>query len=186
MGAVHGVALAALVAIASMPNAGCVVVSLFPLYEGAGLEEPTLVGSWRNEDEGVSLDVVAAEWRSYAVTWREPSGTYKGRAYLTRVAGDLFADVTAPPGEDRGPFLVPVHGWCRVQIAGDNLSLGALDHDWIANPARLASAPGARLDARGNVLLTAPTPSLRAWLARQARRPGAFAAPVALIRVSPQ
>jgi hypothetical protein len=157
---------------------------LFPLYEEGDIEsEPALVGSWRNEDDRISLEIAAAEWGSYAVTWRQASTTYPGRMYLTRVAGDLFADVTAPPGEDRGPFLVVVHWWCRVQLDGDRLTIQPLDHDWLSGPTGRQVAPVARADERGDLLLTGGTASLRRWLARHARRTGVLDAPITFQRV---
>jgi hypothetical protein len=187
VGALQHTAVAALVAFLCLPTSGCLVVSLFPLYDEASVEcEPAIVGSWRNEDDRISLDVVAAQWRSYAVTWREASGTYKGHAYLTRIGGDLFADVTAPPGEDRGPVIVVVHGWCRVRLAGERLLVEALDYESLASPTQRRLAPGAIFDERDNILLTGDTASLRRWLTRTGRRPGVYAAPVVFTRVSPR
>ena len=148
---------------------GCLVLSLHPAYDDDSIAwNPDLIGSWRDADDASTLTISAAEWRSYRVEYEHPSEKGALTGYLTIVGDDRYLDVTPVRGEDRGSFLLPVHCVLRVALDGDTLTLTPLAYDVLAARLRSgrAAAPGlaAVLDDKQNVLITAPTAQLRAWL----------------------
>lgn len=146
---------------------GCLVLSLQPVYDDDWIAwDPSLVGTWYDADDHVTLQIEAAEWRSYRVQYDHPSEKGELTAYLTTIADDHYLDVTPLRGQDHGSFLIPVHGVLHVQLDGDQLELRALSYDWFSARLKARTSPGIAtvFDQKQNAVLTAPTVRLRSWL----------------------
>lgn len=161
--------LAAMFVAAACALQGCLVLSLQPAYDDESIAwDPALVGDWRDADDVSTIHVEAAEWRSYKIHYEHPSEKGDLTAYLTIVGDDRYIDVTPVRGTDWGSFLLPAHGVLRIVLEGDTLTLTPLSYDALSTRLRSgrAAAPGlsAVMDQKQNVLITSPTPQLRAWL----------------------
>ncbi len=73
------------------------------------------------------------------------------------------------PGRPLDPvtLFIPAHVAVRVQVLGDTLTVTGLDDDWFLHESGQGRLTRLRpsLDSRKNVVLTADTAALRAWLA---------------------
>jgi hypothetical protein len=147
---------------------GCLVLSLHPAYDDRTIAwDPTLLGSWLDADDKVTMDVERSEWKSYRITYVHPVETATVTGHLTMIGDARYLDVMPARGEDRGSFLVPAHAILRVRLESDRLELTPLSYDWFAG--RLGSrAPIAGLsavkDQKDNALIVSPTSRLRGWL----------------------
>jgi hypothetical protein len=179
---VRVVRVAVLLALA-LSSTACLVVSLQPVYEPETIAfEPSLVGTWASDEDGVTLTIERAEWHSYHLALADNDKITRLSARLTRVGGELqLLDITPLDGTDIDPFQLPVHGIFRVTLEDDTLTVANLDYDhFYALAAR--GETGLALDGRKNVVLTMPTPDLRRWLQQHAGDAGLFSAPSALKR----
>lgn len=178
------VRLAAAVVIALLSSA-CLVVSLHPVYEPETIGfNPSLLGTWRGDDEDVSVTFERAEWHSYHVTFIERDDHVHLSARLTRVGPRTFLDVSPRDGADVPALVLPVHAVYRVDLPEDgSLRLAGLNYEVLERRARSGTAglPVA-IDARGNVVITAGTAELREWLAAHGADDELFDEPAALTR----
>jgi hypothetical protein len=176
--------------VAAASASGCLVVGVSPLYDGETIGwDPALVGSWRDEDDNVTIDIEADEWRSYRIHYVHPIETGDLTAYITRVGDDRYIDVTPVRGKDPGSFLVPIHALLRLRLDGDSLEVTPLSYDWFEDRLRTGSVPAglsAAVDARSNVLVLSSTEALRNWLRRQLADGAMFGAPAVFTRVKRQ
>lgn len=161
--------------LATLP--GCLVVSLSPIYDEGTIDfDEALLGVWDNEDDRVTLEVTKREWKSYGIVWRDGFGAQEFTGHLTRIGKNRIVDVTPANGVDRGALVIPAHGFCRIALDGDTLSVEPLDYDFLSAPAQRFLLPTAQsaMDERQNLVLTASTMNLRNWMQRQASRPRVF------------
>jgi hypothetical protein len=156
-----------LLALIAAATSGCLVLALHPAYDDASLAwDPTLVGTWVNEEDRVTVTIDRGEWRSYRIEYEHPIEKGVLTGYLT-VDGDRFyLDLSPLRGEDHGSFLVPVHAIVRLERDGDALTVQALDYDRVAMAAKKGGLPGLTLtmDQKQNALVTEGTAGLRKWL----------------------
>jgi hypothetical protein len=167
-------------------SSGCLVLDLHPAYDDESIGfNPALIGYWEDPDDRVSLQIERAEWRSYRIHYVHPIDTGDVTAYMTAVDDVRYLDVMPARGQDRGPFLVPVHAVLRVQLDQDRLELTPLSFDWFFDGRRNGTrVPGLNvvLDERENILIASPAAELRAWLRRQAPDGPMFGASAVFIR----
>jgi hypothetical protein len=179
-----------LVLAASATVAGCLVVSVHPVYDQDTIRwDPALVGSWRDADDDVTIDIEADEWRSYRIHYVHPIETGDLSAYLTIVGDDRYVDLTPVRGKDHGSFLVPVHASVRVRLDGDSLEVTPLSYDWFADRARSRSGVvglSFAFDQKSNVLILSATDALRAWVRRQPADGPTFGASAVFTRIKRQ
>jgi hypothetical protein len=165
----------------------CLVLNVNPLYDDDTLTwEPDLVGAWHNVEDKSSMQVGRGEWKSYSIRYVHPIETGHLTGYLTTVGDSRYLDVMPSRGEDRGAFLVPVHGLFRMRLAGDSLELTPLSYDWMAERLEGGSpTPGLdiALDQKENALIVSPTARLRAWLRRQDPAGAVFGAGATFTRI---
>ncbi|MBP1634166.1 MAG: hypothetical protein H6Q10_740 [Acidobacteria bacterium] len=165
--------LAALAAplLAAALSSGCLVVGLHPFYDESAIEfDEALVGVWENAEDKAELRVERGQWRSYRIAYAEDGSTETFTGYLTRVGPVRLLDLSPFKVPEGTSLLAPVHLPVRVQLLGDSLSLALLDYDWFraeVERGRLA-ALGAARGEDGNVVFTAPTAGVRAWMATHA------------------
>lgn len=175
-------ALAALL-FAAWISSGCLVLSLQPAYDADSVAfSDALVGSWTNAEDQTRAVIERGEWRSYKVTYSDRFASRGLQGNLTTIGGAPFLDLTEQRGNDPGPFLVPVHGIFRIDVAGDTLTVTPFDYNWFSRAmtdrtlARLTAA----FDDRRNAVIASPTAEFRRWLARAPQ--DAFAAPMTFTR----
>jgi hypothetical protein len=161
--------------------AGC-VPSLHPLYtEQDGAFEPDLLGSW-DDEEGRPAFEFARAGPGYDALYRAGQEPARFEGRLVRLGERTFLDLF-PQMEHSGmndllaAHLVAAHVFFRVEVSSAELKLSALDPVWTAE--LLEKDPGAlRHETRGDlVLLTAPTPELRAFVEKHGGDEAAFPGP---------
>jgi hypothetical protein len=176
--------LIALAILAGSP--ACLVLSLNPAYDDDTIAwDPQLVGKWHDADDKSSIVIERGEWRSYRVHYEHPTETGDLTAYLTIVGNDRYLDVMPARGQDRGSFLIPVHGLLRVRLDENRLELTPLSFDWFFDRLRLAKPIAgltAVVDQKENALIVSPTERLRSWLRTQVTEDGVFGAPATFTR----
>jgi hypothetical protein len=176
---------AAAAAWAALLCAGCLVVSTQPFYDSSSLEfEDGLIGRWESAEDKTVITVERGEWKSYKVTYPARSGPVVYTGYLARVGDSRVFDLTPAHSVDPASLLIPAHLAVRLQLLGDTLTVTGLDYDWFfreVDQGRLARLRPV-LDSRKNVVLTADTAGLRAWIAAQARGGDMFADEVRFVR----
>jgi len=161
-----------LVLLLTLGSAGCLVTSLQPFYDDASIEfDEALVGDWENAEDHTRIQVDRAEWKSYKIRYASPSGPVVLTGFLTRVGEGRVLDLTPGRPLDSAALFIPAHVALRVQVLGDTLTVTGLDYDWFLHETDQGRLTKLRptLDSRKNVVLTADTAALRAWLAAQAR-----------------
>ena len=170
----------AVAAIALAGTEGCLVLSLNPLYDDDSIGwDPALIGSWRDADDNVSLEIQADEWRSYRIHYVHPIETGDLTGYLTTVGDHRYLDVMPLRGKDYGSFLAPVHATLRVRLDGDTLEVVPLSYDWFSERSRRGRIAGLSnvFDQKQNALITSPTVPFRNWLRVQPADGAVFGAP---------
>jgi hypothetical protein len=157
-----------LVPLLLLPLAGCLVVTLHPVYDKATVEfDEALVGTWVNSEEGHALTIAHGAWKAYDVSSDDDGDVMRFTGHLTTIASRPVLDLTREAGQDSPPGTVRVHLPFLVERQGDTLVLRPLNHEWFkARAGRPETAGvGASLDSEDNVLLARPTPEVRSWLA---------------------
>jgi hypothetical protein len=150
---------------------GCLVLSLNPIYDEESIGwDQNLLGSWQNAEDNTSIDVERGEWKSYRVRYVHPieSGSLTG--YLTSIGDDRFLDVMPARGEDRGSFLIPVHGFVKLRLEGDRLEITPLSYDWFSDRVRTSqriAGLSVVIDQKENALIASSTAVLRSWVRAQ-------------------
>jgi hypothetical protein len=172
---------------------GCWQKSLNAFYTPADVvPEPKIVGVWQQvDDEGKRKEQI----------WTFTEGTEKGynlkfknneemlhyEAHIFKFDGQRFMDIVAADG---GLSTIPAHHLFMVLNAETNLQMRMLNLDWMQkqlhqNPASLAHViiidPAHRDDReKDEIVLTADTKALQAFLRRHANDPELFTGPVKL------
>lgn len=164
-------------------SSDCLVLSLQPAYDADSVAfSEALVGTWTNAEDQTRAVIERGEWRSYKVTFTDRFSSRALQGNLTTIGETSYLDLTEPRGSDPGPFLVPVHGLFRIDIAADTLSASPFDYNWFSRAltdrtlARLTAA----FDDRRNAIIASTTADLRRWLARAPQ--DAFGAPMTFTR----
>ncbi len=176
--------LAVLLALACV-SSGCLVTSLQPIYDDTSLEvDETLAGTWQGQEQGATVVVERAEWKSYRITYTVKTTSYAFVGYLTKIGEALFLDLTPAHGLEAGPLMIPAHGVCRLQHDGDTVTISVLDYDWFtaAIKAKKIAALEGTLDSRQNLLVTSKTEALRAWLSKNLKTADVFREPITFTR----
>ncbi len=163
---------------------GCMVTSVSPVVAKGDRElDARLVGSWRNDEDQESAVITAAD-SEYAVVYREQNGKagrFLGR--LGRAGAYRVLDLT--PDEDPGlnasdaykALLLPLHTFLIVDSLGSELHVRALQPDSVESFLEGEPTAIAHVNLESGIVLTAPTPELKAFVERFAARPGALGRP---------
>jgi len=171
------------ISVIALIASACLVVSLQPAYDDSSLTwDPTLVGTWKNDEDETALDIEAAEWHSYKVVLHSAHDTFTLTGHLTQVGDRTLLDLMPQAGVDSAALLLPVHAVFRVEHAADGLTIAALDYDQLRQRVLKGDLPNAVIDERKNVVLTGDTSQFRAWLKLPGSKGPVFAEPVHLTR----
>ncbi len=168
--------------------AGCLVLSLDRFYDDLSISvDERLIGTWRNDDDDVTVTVERSDWRAYRVKYEQTIEAGALTAYLFRAGDRMFVDLTPVRGQDFGSFAVPVHAVLMVTLDSDELRVSPLSYDWFDSGLRQQQLPEGLAPVRaerGQILLSAGPAALEAWLAGLPPDAPAFG-PVTIFRRRP-
>jgi hypothetical protein len=176
-------------ALAAMTWLSC-VVSLLPLFDdGYLVSEPGLLGTWKVADDADTWTFEKAEGMEYLLTQSQaeydseesagsetpskkvPGDTARFRARLGRLGAGLFLDLI--PTEQGNPevrndlynaHMVPGHTLARVWLDKDSLRIVFLDEDWLTDAVKDGRIAVTHVEAKGWLVLTAPTSGLQTFI----------------------
>ncbi len=165
-------------------STGCVVQSMHPLYtEQDVVFDPNLVGLW-SDGSGESVEFSKLGENEYQVVSKDSSeqgvetATWVG--HLVKIEGSLFMDLFPKEPDIPNPNLayrshfVPVHSFVHVIQIEPTLQFRTLDFDWLHkitkdNPQAIRHEKIGR-----DIILTASTKELQAFLLKHLKTEGAF------------
>lgn len=145
---------------------GCTVRSLQPLYtEKDPIFEPQLLGMWVEEGDKSDDLLIFQKYEENAYTVRVGDlPELKGR--LMKLEGQMFLDLT--PAKADGAFNIPGHLFVRIRLNGDTMQTALLDSDWAEHAADAGTLGLSHLRIGSEVVLTASSKELQAFVARHA------------------
>src|SRR6266542_4492658 len=146
---------------------GCApVASLYPLASGDDTAplDSAYFGAWKACEDKDLWKIEASGDRAYSYRQLDP-GDSKGRFRLVDVGGQWFADIEPDGG------IIPGHLLAKIRLEGDILYMAFLKETAVikALPHETVGSGDDR-----QVVLTAPTPSLREFLMAARHQAGAF------------
>lgn len=165
--------------------AGC-IRSLHPIYTEQDIVfEPGLIGRWDDDGDAV-WSFSKGDGNSYNLVITDDEGNRDPFvAYLVKIEENLFMDLL-PEAQDSKErkvsdfyefHFLPVHTFYYVKQIGPAFQMCAPDPDWLKK--LLAEQPGAiqheKID--NEILFTAPTKDLQAFLIKHLHDEGAFGEP---------
>lgn len=141
---------------------------------------PGLAGRWASEgDEPFGFTLGESDGDYVLTPTREEGAGRPIAVRLGRVAGTLYWDATALPGEDRESLreqhLLPLHSIARVRLEGDCLVVTPLRSDWVKSALADGSLETPHVEIEGEPLLTGSTAELQQLLLTHGGDEGAFA-----------
>jgi hypothetical protein len=147
-------------------STGCLVGSLHPVYDDEAIVfEEALIGTWANKESEVSVAVERGEWRSYRVAYTDRFGTTKFTGHLARVGPARFLNIRPEDGLERPAFLVVANGVLQIEIEPGRVRVREPEYGSVLTRLNAGKLDlDAATDLKQNVIVTAPTPKLRAWL----------------------
>lgn len=179
----------ALAAGALLLLAGC-IPSLHPFYTARDLAfDPLLLGTWVPQDEKQTWAFSAHEPDAYRLVYTDDKGRAgRFKVRLLRLEGKTFLDLypADPPGELNEYYkahLVKAHTFLHVrELARSRLELAGLSFGWLDR--QLKAEPGAIAHERrnGQVVFTADTRALQAFVLKHLGTRDAFGKPLVLAR----
>lgn len=183
--------------------AGCIPTSINPLYSEKDLIfEPLLVGVWKDKDESKESWTFekAGEKQYRLITTENDGSTGEFKVHALKLGGALFLDLfpdgcgvkdTTCTGYYQA-HLQPMHSFLKVsQLDPTTLQLSSMDLKWLAeflkeNPKAIAHETLRADKDDEQIILTAPTSDLQAFMVKHLKTPKAFGdEPSTLKRVKP-
>jgi len=180
--------------LAAMTSLSC-VVSLLPLFDdGYLVSEPGLLGTWKLANGADTWSFEKAEGMEYLLTQSQveydqeypeskkvPGDTARFRARLGRLGEGLFLDLT--PAEKDNPevrndlynaHMVPGHTLARIWLDQDSLRIVFLDEEWLTEAIKDGRIVLTHVEAKGWLVLTAPTSGLQTFILKYGEDKKAF------------
>ena len=153
----------------------CDTLSLQPLSSetAKATAERAVIGSWKNSEDATVWIVTENSPAVYSVV-QQGKSTDLLEVRLTRIGQVLLADFQ-PAGQEF--CQIPGHLFGRVQVNGSKMQLAWVDFKWLERQIQPQSFPGHQFAAFGednNLILTASTAELRAYLEKVAKMSKAF------------
>lgn len=163
--------LAVLAGVAGMT--GCAPsVAIHPLYSAQDLvSDPALEGSWTARAGEVWRIQKSGDAYDVAVVQGDSTDASTFRVHLLRLGGYEFVDVAAKSDPDIG---VAGHMFGKIRIDGDDLYVAMIDEGWLKQMAEARLAPQFVVGEGKQIILTAPTSELQAFVLMHAADPGAW------------
>jgi hypothetical protein len=145
----------------------CLVASLHPVYDDESIVfDEALVGTWTNRESEVSAVLTRGEWKSYHLAYTDRFGTTQFTAHLTTLGPARLLNVRPEDGVERPAFVVASNGFMQVVLEADRLRVREPEYGVLLQ--RLNNRTlgvEAAMDLKQNILFTAPSAKVRAWLA---------------------
>ena len=167
---------------------GCPARSVFPLFtENDIVYNPGLIGTWIDHKNGDTFSFQKSGEKSYEVVLHEQMG--KGRvnreAYTVQLGQiDKFWFIDSYPSKKNGGghHAVSAHILSRIWIDRDTLRMASLESDWLRAMIDADKIHIAHVRRDDDIILTATTEELRAFVVRFAEDDKAFPNPGVLVR----
>ena len=146
----------------------CLVGSLHPVYDDESIVfDEGLVGTWAIKESEITVVIGRGEWRSYHIAFTDRFGTTKFTGHLARVATARFLNVRPEDGLERPAFLTATNGVLQIEIEPTRVRVREPEYGIVL--ARLNAGKlglDGATDLKQNIIITAPTNALRAWLVK--------------------
>jgi hypothetical protein len=167
---------------------GCPARSVFPLFTNDDtVFNPELIGTWIDHKNGDTFSFQKYGEKNYEVVLREQMG--KGRvnreAYTVQLGQiDKFWFIDSYPSKKSGGdhHAVSAHILSRIWIDRDTLRMASLESDWLRAMIDADKIDIAHVRRDDDIILTATTEELQAFVALFAEDDKAFPNPGVLIR----
>jgi hypothetical protein len=163
------------------------VPSLHPLYDDRNLTfNPTLIGTWVNEDGEDTCFFQQSGDSAYDVVYTQTASISKFEAHLVKLDGGLFLD-TYPEEPNCGNdfykmHIILAHIFSKIQINGDTLQMALLDNEWLDKQLTDGKINIAHEYIDDVTVLTASTTSLQEFVNTYADDEDAFPNPITYYR----
>ncbi len=172
----------------------CATPSLHPIYtaDDKPVLEPGLVGTWKKSDGKDTYTVTrAGDGYHLLVKDNKPKEArqWEFSVRLVKLGDTNFADFSAPEndsaaiGEKWGPLFVPTHLFAAWTLDKDALTVRILDEDWLKDGVANKKVTLALTHVDDEILITAETKDLQAFLKEHAKDERAFGDGMKLERV---
>jgi hypothetical protein len=176
--------------IAGLLLLGC-IPSIHPLFTPDDLAfDPDLVGTWRPEKSGETLQFTKADETGYRMVYTKDGWVDTFRVHLTKIGSQLFLDfspdeeVDLPHTDFYKVHLIPAHTFSLVhEISPKSLQFYMVNPEWLGD--FLKETPDAlKHEWRDDesLVLTAATKDLRNFFANHVKTPNAFGDPMKFVR----
>ena len=190
--------LSALMAIV-ISISSCLVKSIHPIcYPGDSIMVPQIIGTWQDEKGEMTVIIGKAGKNIYRVVYLDKDNPAVFSGCAANIGGKLFVDLMPISGVGNNNLqnlsLFSAHMVFRVEPGKDRLVFAYLDHEWMKQSLKSGavkiqhetriSGQGGETDPYVEIILTASTEELAAFLASIAGNDKAFGKPVELKRNS--
>jgi hypothetical protein len=148
--------------------AGCDSPALISLEPAAIADQEAgfdanLAGAWQAREGGDLCVIRHGDGNAYTVTYLSDGSSRKFDALLFQAGQASLLDLSPQDSDD---FQTPGHAWIRIWTTNGSLRWTFLDSEWLRQQAAQELPNRARDNSR--ILLTAPSTSLRSFLAKYA------------------
>jgi hypothetical protein len=158
-------------------SSGCLVGSLHPVYDDESIVfDSALAGTWANKESEITVVVGRGEWRSYHIAYTDRFGTTNFTGHLTRLGEARFLNIRPEDGFERPAFLVVTNGVLQIEVEPALVRVREPAYGTLlarVNAGKLGLE--AATDLNQNVIISAPTAKLRAWLLAARNDPDVWA-----------
>lgn len=153
--------------LAALVTTGCLVSSLHPVYEDDSIVfDEALIGEWENRESDITVVVSRSPWRSYEIAYTDRFGTTLFTGHLTALGAAHFMNILPKEGLDKPPFIVATNGIVQIRIEPDRLHIREPEYAvLLARSYDRKLGIDAATDMKQNLIITAPSSTLRKWLA---------------------
>jgi hypothetical protein len=168
-------------------TAGCIVVSLNPLYDSEKdlVFDPALVGTWGENNGKDSMTFIAHGDKRYECTYTVDSIPNNFEVNLVQLGKYRFLDfyptpLEKEPAEMNGVYLfhlVPTHSISKLWIENDQLYISTLNLDWLKNQIAQKKIKIGHKQLDDRMVLTASTKELQKFILKYANDTAAFEKP---------
>lgn len=162
------------------------IPSLHPLYTAQDVTyDEQLLGTWKDKEDGSPWVFSPGEEKSYKLVIHDKEKSSPFEAHLFQLNGQMFLDLY-PDGDalDRAKLedfykasLIPGHLFFKVSLAKDELTLHALEHDWLKS--LLAKDPKTigHTTLEDRIVFTASTKEMQRFINAHVSNPEAWGDP---------
>lgn len=188
--------LPVIVAPLAMLIGGCTPPSLHPLATPeTTIADQGLIGSW-SEDHGNATYVVSPTgdekvYRLTIVPHNDDGAISEAELRIVKLGDGRYADLSPTKAQRdgaakvEGKMFIPGHCIASVRRTGDSVVVRQLSSDWVKDALTGGGQTLAHALVDGDVIITAPTPELQAFVTRIAGVDKAWEKPVTLLRLKP-